>query len=138
VFVDATAFVAAIVESEMRHTDAVAVMQRLQEEGWHLYTIVPILGEAHALIMHELGTEKGAQFLAGTYASPATTIEPLGLEDEARALGLLRQYQDKSFSFVDALAFAVSERLGIRHAFSFDQHFRQYGRLTVLDGLHSW
>ena len=37
------------------------------------------------------------------------------------------QYQDKDFPMVDAISFAVMERLGISVAFAFDQHFTQYG-----------
>lgn len=36
-------------------------------------------------------------------------------------------YQDKSFSLADATSFVVMERLRSRWAFSFDEHFTQYG-----------
>lgn len=32
---------------------------------------------------------------------------------------------------VHATTIAVIERLGIRHVFAFDDHFRQYARLTL-------
>lgn len=44
---------------------------------------------------------------------------------------ILRTYDDKEFFLVDALSFAVIERLRIPVAFAFDRHFVQYG-LTVL------
>jgi predicted nucleic acid-binding protein len=137
-FVDASAFVAVVVENDDRHTDAVAVMQRLQSEAWHLYTITVILAEAHVLIRSAIGTERAATFLTGVYASPATTVEPLSRQDEQNALAILQQYADKTFSFADALAFAVCERLGVAHAFSFDRHFRQYGKLHLVDTSESW
>lgn len=52
-------------------------------------------------------------------------------EDEQAALDLIARYRDKSFSLTDATSFVVMERLGITHAFSFDDDFRQYG-WTVL------
>ena len=51
--------------------------------------------------------------------------------DERRALAILRQYQDKMFSFTDATSFAVMERLNTQHAFSFDADFRQYGWIVL-------
>ena len=53
--------------------------------------------------------------------------------DEERAKQILFQYTDKDFSFADAISFSVMERLAIRHAFSFDRDFAQYG-FTVLPG----
>jgi len=44
----------------------------------------------------------------------------------------LRAHEDKSYSLCDALSFVVMERLRIREAIAFDQHFRAYGRFTIL------
>jgi uncharacterized protein len=46
---------------------------------------------------------------------------------DRRATAIIRQYDDKAFSFTDAASFAVMQRLGIRHAFTFDRHFQQFG-----------
>jgi predicted nucleic acid-binding protein len=137
-FVDASAFVAAVVENDDRHPDAVAVMQRLQREAWHLYSITVILAEAHVLIRGALGTERATTFLKNVYASPGTTVAVLSRQDEEKALSILQQYRDKTFSLADALAFAACERLGVEYAFSFDRHFRQYGRLHIIDTVESW
>jgi hypothetical protein len=49
-----------------------------------------------------------------------------------RAREILARYADKDFSLCNALSFAVMEARGVRRAFSFDRHFRQYGRFEVL------
>ena len=54
------------------------------------------------------------------------------LVDESRAISILRSHEDKTYSYCDALSFAVMERLGIAEAVAFDRHFREYGRFTVL------
>ena len=51
--------------------------------------------------------------------------------DEAHTISIISKYTDKSFSYADATSFAVMERLGIRRAFAFDPHFRQYGFRVV-------
>jgi predicted nucleic acid-binding protein len=48
------------------------------------------------------------------------------------AISILRDHQDKTYSFCDALSFVVMERLGVVEAIAFDRHFREYGRFTVL------
>lgn len=53
-------------------------------------------------------------------------------DDEARAISILRDHQDKTYSFCDALSFVVMGHLGLNEAISFDRHFREYGRVTIL------
>lgn len=52
-------------------------------------------------------------------------LEQVTPRAEERAVEILLQYADKSFSFFDATSFAVMERLGVRQAFTFDRHFEQ-------------
>ncbi len=42
------------------------------------------------------------------------------------------RYSDKEWSFTDCLSKVVMERLAIRTAFAFDQHFRQFGSVLVV------
>ncbi len=46
-------------------------------------------------------------------------------------MSIISQYTDKTFSYAGATSFAVMERLGIRKAFAFDPHFRQFGLQIV-------
>ncbi|MGI8549605.1 MAG: type II toxin-antitoxin system VapC family toxin [Dehalococcoidia bacterium] len=89
-----------------------------------------LLIEAHAAILSALGIARGARFLRDIDAS-ATTIVHVRARDELRAKEITYRYSDKDFSFVDALSFAVMERLHISRAFTFDHDFEQYG-LTML------
>ena len=82
-----------------------------------------IVGETHGLVLSRLGAELAPRWLFGN----VWPIERITADDEIRARDILRRYDDKSFSYVDATSFSVMERLGIRQAFSFDPHFEQYG-----------
>lgn len=64
------------------------------------------------------------------YKSP-THIIRAAEADEAHARAIIRQYSDKAFSYADAISFAVMERLHIRLAWTYDQHFAQYGFTLV-------
>jgi predicted nucleic acid-binding protein len=57
---------------------------------------------------------------------------PVTEEDHRAARAIIDNSRDKDFSLCDALSFAVMERLKITRAASFDKHFRQYGKFTVL------
>lgn len=61
----------------------------------------------------------------------STTVVRVSDADEHRARAIIDQYTDKTFSYTDATSFAVMERLGITHAFTYDRNFTQYG-LPVL------
>ncbi|HEY2731112.1 MAG TPA: hypothetical protein VGK52_14315 [Polyangia bacterium] len=53
-------------------------------------------------------------------------------DDHRRGLNLVERHADKSYSVCDAISFVVMERLRIKRAASFDRHFRQYGKFTVV------
>jgi len=62
----------------------------------------------------------------------STRRERITEEDEGKAVALVRDHDDKTYSLCDALSFTVMERLGIREAIAFDSDFRSYGRFTIL------
>ena len=84
--------------------------------------------EAHALVLRRLGRGLALQWLleGGLDVLRATPGE------EADARALLLKHRDKNWSLCDAIAFAVASARGISAAFSFDHHFRQFGRWRVL------
>ena len=73
----------------------------------------------------------GAQllYLTGYSMSTRNDVEEA---DKRRARAIIEHYQDKEFSYGDAVSFAIMERLDIREALAFDDHFRQYGQFTIL------
>ena len=52
-------------------------------------------------------------------------------DDHDEVHRLLARYQDKRYSYTDALSFVLIERLGLGAAFTFDAHFRQYGMAVL-------
>jgi hypothetical protein len=53
--------------------------------------------------------------------------------DVRRAWTVFHQYDDKKWSFVDCASYVVMQRLDIKRAFAFDDHFRQFGIGDVVD-----
>jgi hypothetical protein len=48
-------------------------------------------------------------------------------EDFTRAWSIFVHFRDKGWSFTDCTSKTIMERLGITTAFSFDEHFEQFG-----------
>lgn len=137
VLVDSSAFLALAERRETDHREAQAIAARLQAAKWELVTTNYLLAEAHALLLSRLGVQFATRFLHQIRASGtsgATRIIRATPEDEDRAVAIITTYQDKDFSFTDAVSFAVMERLGIRYAFTFDHHFAQYGITALVAG----
>ena len=122
VFVDTSAYFALSYSRESRSADARAIAARLRTEHWQAFTTNFVIAETHALLLTRLSRAVAARFLTEIDRSP-TTIVRVTEEDEQRARAIIAQYQDKDFSLTDAASFAVMERLGISHAFTFDRNF---------------
>jgi predicted nucleic acid-binding protein len=82
-----------------------------------------IVAESHALLLSRLGSQGARDWLL----KQIWPIEPVTSIDERKAKQIIQRYEDKTFSYTDAISFALMERLGLEDAFAFDVHFRQYG-----------
>lgn len=70
----------------------------------------------------------GELLFSGTLAA----VYYLSEADIQDAWQIFRTYTDKEWSFTDCTSKALIEKLGITHAFAFDQHFRQFGRVAIV------
>lgn len=126
VFVDTSAYFAFLDVSEREHAIAIATSRRLSGEGAELYTTNFVVAELHALIISRINRTVAQNFIDRLYAG-ATHVVRATEGDETRAREIIHRHQDKEYSMVDAISFAVMERLHIRLAWSYDQHFAQFG-----------
>ena len=131
VFVDTGGFYAALNRRDAHHRDAARLLRRGQREQWLLFTTNFVLAESHALILVRMGREQAWAFLQAVVTGQTNVIRAEEA-DERRARAIIERYQDKAFSYCDAVSFAVMERLNIQNVIAFDDHFRQYGQLTIL------
>lgn len=124
--VDSSANLALLNDSDRNHAAAVETFGWLIDQRYRLYTTHAMLIESHALILSVLGHRVANRFLRGV-AQSDTVVVRVRAADEERAREILLRYEDKAFSYNDAISFAVMERLRIELAFTFDSDFRQYG-----------
>jgi predicted nucleic acid-binding protein len=126
VFVDTAAFFARADRDDEHFVQAQVIQQQLTADRAAWITSNYVVAETHALFLSRTGIRSALEFIYRLRQSN-TTIVRATEEDDERAVDILRRYDDKDFSFTDATSFVIMERLGIRHAFTFDQHFAQYG-----------
>jgi predicted nucleic acid-binding protein len=58
-------------------------------------------------------------------------VESVTPELIEKAWKLFKDYSDHAFSFTDCTSFALMEHLRLKQAFSFDAHFREYGKFVI-------
>ncbi|OFW06460.1 MAG: hypothetical protein A3I61_20125 [Acidobacteria bacterium RIFCSPLOWO2_02_FULL_68_18] len=133
VFVDSGGFFAHLVSEDPLHTRAKELFAQAERESWRLVTTNAVVYETHALLTNRTreGREAGLRFVEHIERGFCEIVR-VTQDAEAAAISILRDHQDKTYSFCDALSFVVMERLGVVEAIAFDRHFREYGRFTVL------
>lgn len=66
------------------------------------------------------------------FSGRLATISYLTQVDIANAWQVFHDFTDKEWSFTDCASKVVIEKLNLTHAFSFDRHFRQFGKVIVV------
>ncbi|HEV3217607.1 MAG TPA: hypothetical protein VGZ27_17890 [Vicinamibacterales bacterium] len=130
---DSSAILALLDADDADHARAVAVAHDIASERRPSFITNYIEAETHALLLRKLGRSIAREWLL---TGGLTVVQAFPTEEQ-KAKEILARHTDKDWTLCDAISFAV---LGARHvtrAFSFDHHFRQYGRIQVL-GLNRW
>jgi predicted nucleic acid-binding protein len=110
------------------HARAVDVARQIALEQRPSFITNYIEAETHALLLRKLGRGLAREWLLRG-GLPVVRVLPT---EEERAKEILARHSDKDWSLCDAISFALMGNRRIPAAFSFDRHFRQYGRFQVL------
>ena len=129
VFVDTGAWFAFFVPADADHaaartwfdsnTDPLVTTDYVVDE---LLTLLRVRGEFRRAL------EVGPALFNGDLCQ----VEWVSPADVENAWGVFSGYHDKSWSFTDCVSRVVMERLRIMTAAAFDEHFRQFGTVTVV------
>lgn len=125
---DSSAILALLDGDDADHAPAVEAAQRIAREARPSFVTNYIEAEAHALLLRRLGRTLAREWLLSG-GLPVVRVLP---REEDRAREILSRHTDKDWSLCDAISFAVLDARRVRAVFTFDHHFRQYGRLEVL------
>jgi predicted nucleic acid-binding protein len=129
IFVDTGAWFAAFVPNDADHAAADAWLETNNEP---LVTTDYVLDELLTLMKIRGEFQRARRLGASLFAGEIAHIEWVLPDDVRQAWDLFRRYHDKGWSFTDCVSRVIMERLGIQVAFAFDDHFRQFGTVTVI------
>lgn len=129
IFIDTSAIIAYFNADDRFHGEAEGIMRSLTEGGipiTRLYISEYVFDEAvtfieYVLRDHALAVDVGEALLS----SPFTTM--LRVEDDVFEEAWERFRAGEGLSFTDCSSFALMDRYGINHAFTFDRHFTEAG-----------
>jgi len=120
-FVDSSAFFAALDRRDEGHARATAILS----DGDRLVTTDHVLVESWRLARQRLGRDVATCFW-GALRGGQVAIECIQSGDLDTAWRIGESFPDQDFSIVDRTSFAVMERLGIDRVATFDDHFSIY------------
>jgi predicted nucleic acid-binding protein len=129
IFVDTSAWYAATSPRDVNHRAAIAFMQSVTEQ---MVTSDFVIDETLTLFrargedLHAIAF--GEQLIDQQFAQVVNVLE----SDFLAAWSIFKTFSDKRWSFTDCTSRVLMERLGIAQAFAFDEHFRQFGTVTVV------
>jgi len=129
-FVDTSAFIALEDKDDKEHKTALKYREKIRREETPfraLYTSNYILDEVLTLLRLKLGHQAAVTFGENVKRSKILRILRVTPTIENNAWKIFKKYGDKDFSFTDCTSFALMEQEVISTAFTFDEHFQQYG-----------
>lgn len=136
VFIDTGAFCAIAHKKDQWHQKSSNILISLVNDKAIFYTSNFVLSETYTLIRLRVEYNSAVKFMNEFEFSNIKLIRvSQGIEDRAKEI--FKQYQDKTFSFVDCTSFALIDAHDFGYAFTPDSHFYQYrfkNHVTVLPG----
>ncbi len=127
VLVDSSAVLALLNKRDQWHDKAKIVLQTLVNQQASLIMTNYLVAECHSLLLARIDANIARRWLL----TLDWNIIYVTLKDEHIAKDIIRKYTDKDFSLTDATAFVIMQRHNIKVAFTFDNHYEQFGFDTV-------
>ena len=129
IFVDTGAWFASVVPWDANHATALAWLSQNQET---LITTDYILDETLTLLRVRKESDRALALGEQLFSQQLAELYLLQEADLHEAWRVFRDFADKEWSFTDCTSKVAMEPLGLKTAFAFDQHFRQFGTVQVV------
>ncbi len=129
IFVDTGAWFAAFVPNDPHHA---AARDWLESNSEPLLTSDYVLDETLTLL--RVRGEQSRAFILGEQilSESIVSLHLVTIREIQLAFDIFSKFEDKRWSFTDCVSRVVMDELKISTAFAFDEHFRQFGTVTVI------
>ena len=124
-FVDTSAFYALLDADDAHHGKSASAWREMMASDQRLLTTNYVLVETFALIQGRLGLEAVRDFQQDIV--PVLDVQFITPEMHRLGMAALLAASRRGLSLVDCVSFEVMRELGMKSAFTFDGHFREYG-----------
>ena len=125
-FIDSSAFIGQTCRDDQYHRQARKISKRLKKNSIGVTTDY-VLSETLTFLSLRVGHYAAIKFYETIHEVANLIIVYTTKKDFHQAMEIFKQYQDKDFSFVDCMSFAIMNQQNLFQAFTFDQHFAQAG-----------
>lgn len=129
IFVDTGAWFASVVPWDANHAAAAAWLSQNQET---LITTDYIVDETLTLLRVRKETDRAMCLGDQLFRRQLAELYLLQEADLHEAWKVFHDFADKEWSFTDCTSKVVLEKRGLKTAFAFDRHFRQFGTVQVV------
>jgi predicted nucleic acid-binding protein len=129
IFVDTGALFAYAVPDDEHHASA---RQWVRQNRLTLITTDYVIDELLTLLRARGQYIRAIQIGELLFNGRLASLHYLAEDEVLAAWQVFRTYADKEWSFTDCTSKVVIDKLRLTHAFSFDQHFHQFGTVVVV------
>lgn len=126
--VDTSFWVALLLHRDRNHADAASLWR---SESGPLLCTEQVAGETWTFLRRRAGRRQAVAFLDALDASPRVVRYHVDQALEEEAFQWLRRHDEREYSWVDAVSFAVMRRQRLTEALAFDGDFAAAGFVEV-------
>jgi hypothetical protein len=127
IFVDTSAWLALNDRNDQYHSEALSKLNIVTKQKIELITSEYVVDESITIIRYRVSHKAAVVFGDSLMNSTIVTVADITEEERFKAWMLFKKYDDKELSFTDCASFALMNKLRLRKAFAFDDHFKQIG-----------
>jgi len=126
-FVDTSAWLALNDKNDQYHGKAISRLNVVKRQKIELITSEYVVDESLTIIRYRVSHGAAVIFGDALMDSTIVTVIDITADERFQAWLLFKKYDDKELSFTDCTSFALMNKLWLRKAFAFDDHFKQVG-----------
>lgn len=130
-FVDTSAWYVLALSSAPQHRKVSDALRHRIQRGARIVTTNLIVAETHALLLRRTSRQVALAFVREVRRAPNIVVESSAEYEELAVTEWLEKFDDQSFSFTDAVSFAVMSDRGVGEALALDHHFAVAGFVVI-------